>query len=572
MPQKSTQKEHLLHRITRHIRRSLELQEILATTVREIRLFLGVDRVKVYRFEADDSGEVMAESVWGDRLPSLLGLHFPAEDIPFQVREMFVKARCRVIVDVVHQQKTLSQLDAWETGECLDVEKVRYASVDPCHVEYLLSMGISASLSVPILHRDRLWGLLVAHHGESYPFQESQLQIVQLLVDQVSIAIAQSELLVQAKEQARREALTHRISSLLYSSLYKADLSQPFLEEVARAFGGCGARLYLTPEPLGMPAHTYIYGEQPTEPSIEETAFWQEKIQTLTGQGDGSIASHIHTDKDHPPPSPDCFSGILHPFAIRCVQSDPDWKPLATAFASAAIRSMLVIPLQYHDQCVGYLSVFRAGCDREVVWAGRSHPDKRNYRPRQSFAAWCELQTNQTQEWSDSDLKLARALSMHLYVAIMQRRIAATIGHQASHDPLTSLPNRLLFDQQLSLALPLARQRGELVAVAFLDLDRFKTVNDTLSHAVGDRLLQKVTERLRSCIHQYDSVARWGGDEFTFMLGKVNSIADADERARRVLDSLSTPFCIDDRELYITGSLGIAIAPYDGEDAQTSLK
>jgi light-regulated signal transduction histidine kinase (bacteriophytochrome) len=104
-------REQLLNRIATRIRQSLELQEILTTTAVEIRGFLDTDRVKIYHFYADGSGEVIAESIKGDRLPSLLGLHFPASDVPTHTREMFVKVRQRVIVDVASGQKTLNWLD-----------------------------------------------------------------------------------------------------------------------------------------------------------------------------------------------------------------------------------------------------------------------------------------------------------------------------------------------------------------------------------------------------------------------------------------------------------------------------
>ena len=143
--------EDLLNRITSRIRQSLDLKEILTTTVLETRLFLGTDRVKIYRFDPDGNGEVIAESVHGNRLPSLLGLHFPANDIPPHARELFVKARSRSIVDLASGQKTLNLLDCPETGKSLDIEDIRYSPVDPCHVEYLSTMGESSGCSV--VHR-----------------------------------------------------------------------------------------------------------------------------------------------------------------------------------------------------------------------------------------------------------------------------------------------------------------------------------------------------------------------------------------------------------------------------------
>ena len=190
-------REGLLNRIVSRIRASLDLQEILTATVEEIRKLMACDRVKIYRFDADGSGEVIAESIRGRCLPSLLGLHFPASNIPPQVREMFVKARQRAIVDVASQRKMLYQLDCPKTGESLVTEDIHYLPVDPCHIEYLTAMGVSSSLTVPILYENNLWGLLTCHQVKPRQFSESELKIVQLLVDQVSIAIAQCNLLLQ---------------------------------------------------------------------------------------------------------------------------------------------------------------------------------------------------------------------------------------------------------------------------------------------------------------------------------------------------------------------------------------
>ena len=131
--------ENLLHRITNQIRRSFELQKILAATVAEVRLFLDTDRVMVYRFDADGSGEVVAESIHQQRLPSLLGLHFTADDIPKEAREMFLSTRQRSIVDVAGGKIGLSPLKSRETGKYLPTETINYRQIDPCHIQYTIS-------------------------------------------------------------------------------------------------------------------------------------------------------------------------------------------------------------------------------------------------------------------------------------------------------------------------------------------------------------------------------------------------------------------------------------------------
>src|SRR6476646_3425934 len=243
--EQSFQQEHLLYRISNRIRQSLELPDILSTAVQEIRAFLNIDRVKIYRFEPDASGAVIAESIVDQRLPSLLGLHFPASDIPEPSRDLLLKARQRGIVDVTAQRKILSQLDHSDTREPLTIEDVRYAPVDACHVQYLLQMGVLSSLTVPIVHLNQLWGLFAIHHTEPRAFSEREIQIVQLLVDQVSIAIAQSNLLQQVQQQAHYEVTVNQISSLLHSPLNSAEIRRAVLEETVKALNGSGGRLYL---------------------------------------------------------------------------------------------------------------------------------------------------------------------------------------------------------------------------------------------------------------------------------------------------------------------------------------
>ncbi len=156
---------------------------------------------------------------------------------------------------------------------------------------------------------------------------------------------------------------------------------------------------------------------------------------------------------------------------------------------------------------------------------------------------------------------------------ITERRMAEeTIRYQALHDLLTDLPNRILFNERLSAALSNARERQGMLAVMFLDLDRFKIINDTLGHVFGDQLLQIVAERLTNCLWQHDTVARWGGDEFTLLLPQISCAEDAGRIAQIILDALKQPFNIEGHQLYISSSIGIAFYPYDGEDAETLIR
>ncbi|HSP16731.1 MAG TPA: EAL domain-containing protein [Thermoanaerobaculia bacterium] len=146
------------------------------------------------------------------------------------------------------------------------------------------------------------------------------------------------------------------------------------------------------------------------------------------------------------------------------------------------------------------------------------------------------------------------------------------IEYQAYHDLLTGLPNRLLFRDRISMALAHARRSTRGVAIMFLDIDDFKNVNDSLGHNVGDRLLQAVALRLVGSVRAEDTVARMGGDEFTVLLSDVTDGRSAATVARKILDTIAKPVLVDGHELNVTTSLGIAIFPGDGFDAETLLK
>lgn len=153
-----------------------------------------------------------------------------------------------------------------------------------------------------------------------------------------------------------------------------------------------------------------------------------------------------------------------------------------------------------------------------------------------------------------------------------QSQAEEKIRYQALHDLLTALPNRMLFSEQLSSALANANKHQGMLAVMFMDLDRFKTINDTLGHDVGDQLLQGVAQRLRSCLRETDTVARWGGDEFTLLLPQITDVKDATKLAQRILEALRPAFNLEGNYLHISNSIGIALYPDDGKDAETLLK
>nr|WP_315234301.1 EAL domain-containing protein [uncultured Albidiferax sp.] len=145
-----------------------------------------------------------------------------------------------------------------------------------------------------------------------------------------------------------------------------------------------------------------------------------------------------------------------------------------------------------------------------------------------------------------------------------RKRADELINYQAFHDILTQLPNRALFRDRLGLALLQAKRNESNLAVMFLDLDRFKIVNDTLGHGVGDELLQQVSSRLKACLRRCDTLSRLGGDEFLVVLADLTDRRDAALIAEKFIESLRQPFALADQLVHISASIGIAVYPFDG--------
>ncbi|MEX2240951.1 MAG: EAL domain-containing protein [Burkholderiales bacterium] len=153
-----------------------------------------------------------------------------------------------------------------------------------------------------------------------------------------------------------------------------------------------------------------------------------------------------------------------------------------------------------------------------------------------------------------------------------QRLTEEKIRHMAHHDALTQLPNRLLLQDRVGQAIAKAKRNDEVLALLFIDLDRFKTINDSLGHAIGDRLLQAVGRRLLACTRAADTVARIGGDEFVVLLGDLDRPETARHVAQKVLEALAEPLTLDNHALQVTPSIGIAAYPADGEEVETLMR
>jgi GAF domain-containing protein len=528
--QVSLTQDILLHRIASRVRQSLELQEILLATVAEVRSFLDTDRVKIYQFQPDGHGLVIAESIQEGRLPPLLGLNFPADDIPPYARELFVRARQRNVVDLTTHEIGISPLDCPETGEPLNQQDIRYRPVDPCHVEYLTAMGVKSSVVVPIVLQSKetgkdslapfvsaqLWGLLVSHHSEPRMVTEQELQFIQSVVDQVAIAISQSILLNQVREQARQEAIINQVTEQLYTNP-TVDLKAA-LKEMVAGFQGSGGRLYLL-QNSDKEAEIYTIGMQPTQLDsgegrpIEEHRLWQKYLYSTTENVKTWSVNWMRAVYALTPP-PDELMNDSNLWAIADLYKEPLFRSIAPCFQTTQIRGLLIVPLVYSSIVVGCLTIFRNEVEIETLWAGCVDTDSRQLMPRQSFDAWRDLKTGQAQQWTESEVKLASVLGERFSTAVKQYRLSQQVQalnanlEQQVRDRTTQLEqsNTDLLRSTIELQRSVERQQAlaSIIAKMRQSLD-VKTIFNTTTKEICQSIKSD-----RVAVYRFN--ADWGGE------------------------------------------------------------
>jgi len=237
------------------------------------------------------------------------------------------------------------------------------------------------------------------------------------------------------------------------------------------------------------------------------------------------------------------------PTWIADVTQDPDFRKRKSAALEAGLRAAFAFPIHAGGAVVGVVEFF----DRHVQ------------------AADLDL------------LASAQSLGRQIGQFLQRKQVEEHIHHLAFHDALTHLPNRAMFSRQLSHAVAQAARYGKRLAVLFIDLDRFKIINDTLGHDAGDRLLQEMSRRLAASLRQSDLVtrlgskdedvlARLGGDEFVVLVEEVTDSARVAHVARKLLDALLVPYRLDGHAVHVTASIGVALFPEDGDDERTLMK
>lgn len=496
-------------------------------TCNEIQKLIRFDRVLVYQFdEQANSGVVVGEAIAND-MESYLGLHFPATDVPQVVRDMYLKIPIRYIPSInCKLEKIIPEINPI-SKTYLDLSGTSLRMVAPVHREYLKNMGVECSVSVAIIHNNKLWGLIACHHKKIKHLSVNCRLILMLIGNMLGVQVAS---LVYSKEHLFEKRTTHLLGLLTKrihkeSSLLKAlDYNHQNIMELV---GATGMSIYFQ-------NNLTSYGETPSQDQIMTLIEWlnTNRIETFCAT----------------PSLPLTFEPSMNYKNKAC--------------------GLLVIPiirLENH-----YMIFYRPEIIHSVFWGGnpskvlKFNGDK--YSPRDSFERFMETVTNYSAPWTVHDIKAAEFIRS----TIVNKQLQDLLQVQAMHDPLTGLLNRLYLDERLEIELKRAERKSQLLTIILLDLDLFKQVNDDFGHQAGDYVLSEVANFLKKCFRSYDYIYRYGGEEFLILLPDTNgdsALQKADVLRSEIKKLKLTYYGIALPSISI--SAGIAVYPTNGSDVKS---
>ncbi len=303
---------------------------------------------------------------------------------------------------------------------------------------------------------------------------------------------------------------------------------------------------YITKLPTG---EVMLIYEDITARKQAEEAVWQEKERaqvTLHSIGDAVITTDVYGNIDYLNPVAEDLTGWSN-YSAKGMPSQKVFKVISENTAYLADNSV--------EKCLLYGNIVTPTNYNILI-----HREGYRYTVEHSAAPIRNRQ----------GIIIGAVLAFHDVTD--KKALQQQLSHQAQHDSLTGLPNRLLLTDRITQALVRGRRKGHIVAVLFLDLDRFRPINDTLGHTIGDSLLQATSRRLSSTLREGDTIARHGGDEFAILIPELTQAEDAAIVAQKTLDIFTEPFIINDQEIFITTSIGISLYPADGIDSETLIK
>lgn len=535
----------------RRLRASEDVKQICREAADAFRYLTDFERVLVYRFDTDDSGVVIAESLAPDTWPSTLGLRYPATDIPRQARALYRETPMRYAPSRDHSDVPL--LSRTLAPDSIDIGIAHLRAQSPIHRNYLQRFGVNGSMSLSIMQDERLWGLVIFHHRAPHPVTS---YVRRRLIELAGCLSARVALIEERERTLAAQLGMSRVNTIVG----EIDVEQPFPESfigqertLCELVDADLVQLYRRGQPL----------------------FFGQNCSLAPDQVDELLA-FLRT-RPGPIWNTDCLSGEFEPAAAY-----PDrLAGVLVVFIDEPRENMLLFGRRRVKYTVDW------GGDPAALPFSSRDTERPFGWPTRDFQVWREERTHHSLPWSEVSLATGMALKNLIQQVIVANaahfeRLAQSLAsqrdqlhqsreemrHRALHDALTGLPNRVRFREALIEAIDAGRRTGQGFAVALMDIDHFKTINDTLGHDKGDVLLCAVAERLRTELPEPGLVARLGGDEFALLLPSATEAAIATDQAERIVESLRRAIVVGEDSFSITSSLGLAMGGPDSEPGE----
>ncbi|MDZ4234102.1 MAG: diguanylate cyclase, partial [Dietzia sp.] len=443
-------------------------EDLWHSTARELKALTDFDRVMVYHFHPDDHGEVVAEQC-ADGMEPYLGLRYPASDVPAQARRLYLTKMSRTIFSSAPQSAPL--LAATDALSPLDLSLCELRSVSPHHLQFMRNMGQESTLSLSLIRRDELVGMITCAHRTPRRLPYALRQGLEVLANHVSLhlgAMTEIEGLTRVSDQGR----------LRGTLIDELDTTDDMVEALLERSPSIRDLVPSDAAAISVNGGVAVIGELVSPEQVVTLVSRLNKADTALPFSSDALAL------DHP--------------------------ELATAVPGVA--GALIVPYGEDD----FVAWFRHEIAHSIDWLGDQSATNRAtpLSPRNSFSSWRQEVAGQAAPWQENEfdgVEFGRDLDRFL-----MRRAESRLAVLGLHDALTGLPNRRV----LSLRLQEAFERkggGHRVAVLFVDLDSFKEVNDSFGHDVGDKRLVEAASRIREVTRQTENVVRVGGDEFVVL-------------------------------------------------------
>ena len=434
-----------------------------------LRSFLEVDRVSVCQFTENDEVKVVAESINDNRLPPLLSSSFPLEGVLPLSRQLFFQSRTGAMVNVA--KRTVFQIPPSNLKlDSFRFETLTYLDESSQIVKHLTDTGVTFYLVMPIFHQETAWGLLMAHHSEVSFISNRKLEVLGMLVSQLSATIAQDVLRTQVQTQAEQEKVLHRIDTLLQSS--STPDFQTALESTVATFQGSGGRLCMRSQIQTPPYRTIKDFISWLNASGRNTRAYTCGLQpAIPTKADAKLMDYYRLWPDH------FASGSYQIWAIADLYQVSELQPLFNAFRPTPIHSLLMLPLVYRQQFLGYLSIFRNAAASNDAQSERVVP---------------------VREWTD--LKLAQMIGQRFATAAYENELS-----QQLHDSNVHLNTEL--QQHAAQLKQVAQQQKGLSDV----LNKIQSGSDLETiFQTTTKDLCKLLQAERLAVYRFN--ADWGGE------------------------------------------------------------